>query len=541
MRYALIALAACSSGLPAARYANTPIVVTMDDRHDVPTTPETRDFLPNLYFFDQSLHSPVDHALALERPRHAMGVNALDEVPDSTWFQNRNAQTRLTAEQVGTGPVTHDPGANLPWTIESSKTGGSTRGFIVKDNSGVKYLLKFDALGDPPELETATHVICNRLMWAAGWNVAEDQILYVKRTDLVIGKDAKKKNLDGKTLGHLTEKDVDDVMKGVRAEKDGRLRVLASRWIDGTTVGGFPSTGTRDDDPNDTIPHEHRRDLRGMATVDAWLDAVDVTEGQFVDAWVEDHGHHYLRHYAVDFGKSMGAMGIIDHDWWRGHAYRVDIPDILHHTILLGLDDRWWEHRSGPADLVGVSPLFDATSFDPAHWYPDTPGFLSFRIADRFDQFWGAELVGSFTRDQLRAAVDAGKLTDPRSVTYLVDTLEKRQRMVLAHWFAQVPPIVKPAYEQDLLCFDDLAIERQLVSTTKYIIEPFDFDGRPLAATAIRATSSHTCAVVPFAPWLGNYTIFRVTIDRPEYAGSVYIHAARSPAGAMRVIGLWRE
>lgn len=542
MKAALLALTACSSGIPAARYANKPIVTDMADRADVPAAPSTREFLPNLYFFDQSLHSPVDHALALERDRHAMGVNALDEVPDSTWFQNRNAQHPLTVDQVRTGPLTHDPAAHLPWEIESSKTGGSTRGFIITDKAGVKFLLKFDAKGDPPELETATHVICNRLMWAAGWNVAEDQIIYIKRSDLVIGKAAKKKSLMGETLGTLTEKDVDEVMAGVRAESDGRLRVLASRWIDGKPVGGFPSTGTRDDDPNDTIPHEHRRDLRGMYTMDAWLDAVDVTEGQFVDAWVSDHGRHYLKHYAVDFGKSMGAMGIIAHDWWRGHAYRVDIPDILHHTIRLGLDDRWWEHRSGPTDLVGVSPLFDATSFDPSHWFPDTPGFLSFRLADRFDQFWGAELVGSFTKAQLRAAVEAGKLSDPRSVDYLVDTLEKRQRLVIAHWYAQVPPIAKPTYEGDKLCFDDLAIATRLTATGAYTISAYDFAGQPIAQTgSIPATGAHTCTGLRFAPELGNYTIYRVAIDRPAYAGTVWIHAARGPAGAMRVIGLWRE
>jgi hypothetical protein len=79
------------------------------------------------------------------------------------------------------------------------------------------------------------------------------------------------------------------------------------------------------DDPNDRIPHEARRDLRGLLAIDTWLDAVDVTEGQFVDSWVEDpavKGRHYVVHYAVDFGKSMGAMGDIDHDWWR--VYRVD-------------------------------------------------------------------------------------------------------------------------------------------------------------------------------------------------------------------------
>lgn len=541
----VLAFAGCAaSELPPVRFANAPAVTLVNDRKEVATQPANRIFLPNVYLFDSSVHLPVDRALALPRQRRALGVNALDEVPSSTWFTNRITARALSPAEIERGPVTHDPIAHLPWAIQSTKTGGTTAGFIVKDAAGVKYILKFDYAGDPPELETGTHVICNRIMWAAGYNVAEDQILYIQRKDLTLGEGAKKKDELGATLGPLKETDVDELLKGVRKEGDGKIRVLASRYIDGVPIGGYPSEGTRLDDPNDIIPHELRRDQRGMKPIDAWLDAVDVTEGQFVDAYVTDNGRHYVKHYAVDFGKSLGAMGLIAHDWWRGYAYRVDWPKMLHALVTLGLSDRWWEFRDGPTTMRGVSNLFDVGSFQPKHWHPDNPGFIAFHDADRYDQFWGTTIVAAFTKEQLAGAVKAGKLLDPRSEAYLVETLIARQRVLAATWFAEVNPLVRFATATDnAVCFDDLAISMKLAGTTRYTVTGYDFTGGVHAkqVTWVASTNGHTC--VPHLPVSADhdgYTIYKIATERAAYAGVTYVHVARDSAGATRVVGVWR-
>ncbi|MEO8548658.1 MAG: hypothetical protein ABI678_01745 [Kofleriaceae bacterium] len=542
----VLAVAGCTaSELPPVRFANSPPITLVNDRKEVTAQPASRMFLPNVYFFDSSVHLPIDRGLSLPRQRRALGVAAVDEVPDSTWFTNRIGSRPLTPAEIERGPVTHDPSAHLPWAIQSTKTGGTTAGFIVKDAAGEKYILKFDYAGDPPELETGTHVICNRLMWALGYNVAEDQILYIHRKDLTIGEGAKKKDELGATLGLLTEKDVEELMKGVRKEDDGRIRVIASRYIAGTPIGGFPGDGTRLDDPNDIIPHELRRDLRGMLPIDAWLDAVDVTEGQFVDAYVDDHGRHYVKHYSVDFGKSLGAMGLIAHDWWRGYAYRVDWPKMLHALVTLGFSERWWEYRDGPTTLRGVSNLFDVGSFQPRHWHPDTPGFVAFHATDRFDQFWGTALVAQFTRPLLEGAVAAGKLSEPRSARYLVDTLLARQRVLAATWFAEVNPLVHFATSAPrAVCFDDLAISLGLAGTTRYVVSGYDFDGAKHAATVtwVAERDGHTC--IPHLPVSGDhegYTIYRIVTERASYAGTTYVHVALQPkTGATRIVGVWR-
>ncbi len=557
---ALVGGCAASPPIPPARFANAPIVTIVDDRRDVPKQPEELEFLPDMYLFDSALERVVTRPLELPRIQRALGVNALDDVPDSTWFTNRNYKTPLTPDEVRLGPNTHTPEQHLPWTISSTKIGGTTPGFIVKDSAGVKYQCKFDYAASPTELETGTHVIVNRLMWAFGYNVADDQIVYLHREDFVIGKGAKHKDSLGKTLGPLQQAQVDEILGHARIGPDGSIRVLASRWIEGNTIGGHASEGVRTDDPNDRIPHEKRRDLRGMRPFDAWTDSVDVTEGQFVDAWMEDPAipkRHYVKHYAIDFGKSLGAMGQISFDWWRAHAYTVDVPSMVGELFTLGLRSRPWQKRAEREQLKGVSSLFDVESLEPEGWRPDIQGYVALRDADRFDEFWGTKILASFTREQLVGAVKAAKLSDPRSEEYLVDTLVGRQRKMAAYWYARVNPLDKFAVEPGApdagaprICFDDLAIKIGFVTPaqTRYAVQAYDFAGKRLGAPVTLAAdpetgaTGRTCALAPAGPAdHDGYAVYRVDTQRTEYAGTTYVHVARDPSTrAPRVIGIWR-
>ncbi len=548
-------LSGCASrpGVPEVRFANAPVAVAVNDRLDVKRPPHNRLFLPDTYVWDGTVDRRISRALELPRDRRALGVNALDEVPDSTWFTNRIGVRALTPDEVRTGPLTDDPERHRPWTIHSTKIGGTALGFLVKDASGVKYMLKFDAADAPPELETGNHVVVNRLLWASGYNVAEDLIVYLRPEDLVLAPDATVKNLAADDQRRLDRAELERDLKMVHHEPDGRIRALASRWIDGVTLGGHPAEGVREDDPNDRIPHELRRDLRGAYPIYAWVDSVDVTEGQYVDAWVTDpadHGRHYVKHYAIDFGKSLGAMGEIAVDWWRSVYYRVDITGMLRNLFTFGLSDRPWEDRHAPR-LKGVSSLFDARTFDPGSWHPDSPGYLPFRTADRFDKFWGAKLVARFTREQIRAAVEAGRFSDPRAVDYLTDTLVARQRATAAYWFARVNPLdrfsLEAAPDGDELCFDDLAITARVApaAATQYTITSYDMEGREIGTSARAAASDgHACGRIRLAASdaRDDYTIVRLATTRPGFTGDTFVHVARDPStGAPRLIGVWRR
>src|SRR5262249_43350800 len=155
--------------VPAVRFVNAPPVATVNDRLDVAKPPSTHEFLVDTYHYDAIVKRPIERGLDLERQRRALGVNAVDEVPSSTWFTNRLGVRDLTIDEPTNGPPTPDsPEPPKPWTIKSAKPGGGDVGFVVEDARGEKFLLKFDAPGYE-EQETATHIIVGKILWACGF------------------------------------------------------------------------------------------------------------------------------------------------------------------------------------------------------------------------------------------------------------------------------------------------------------------------------------------------------------------------------------
>ena len=75
----------------------------------------------------------------------------------------------------------------------------------------------------------------------------------------------------------------------------------------GRPVGGFRYYGTRPDDPNDVVPHEHRRELRALKVFGAWTNLVDMKAGNTLDAVVTENGRSVVRHYLQDVGSTFGT------------------------------------------------------------------------------------------------------------------------------------------------------------------------------------------------------------------------------------------
>jgi hypothetical protein len=552
MRAAIITVlvvGCAGSPVPDVRFANAPIVEAMDDRRDVPVKPQARD--PGLFVhqFDGSFYRPVLRVLELPRAQRAQGVNALDEVPDSTWFTNRIGAREITPDEIraasgGVGTPEH----HFPWTIESTKIGGLSIGFIIRDARGEKFLLKFDPV-DFPEAETAAQMITGRLLWACGYNVTDDYLVHFRREDLILAPGAFAKEPYGLGHGPLDGDELARKLALVAIGTDGRYRGVASAWIEGVALGGHPSEGVRADDPNDRIPHELRRDLRGAYPIFAWLDHEDAKEANTFDTWIEDprdRNRHYVTHLIIDFGKSLGFHAMSAGDPRIGHEHRFDWDAMFESFVTLGTQRRPWEGRP-VAGLRGVG-IFENQTFDPGGWKPHTQAYYPLKTADRFDKFWGAKILMRFTPDQIRAAVDAAELTDPRAADYLVDTLVARQHATGRYWFARVNPLDGFAVSSaDELCFDDLAIGYGFTpaAATTYTVTRFDRRGRDVGgAFATRADpSGGTCmGPVTLAEGRQGYTIVRVTTSRPGFTGSTDVHLARDPAsGAPRIIGIWRS
>lgn len=531
----------CTSepAFPIAHFASSPPVTIVNDRRDVPKPPKAREALQDPYAVKVLLTRPVERTLDVPRPQRAKGVNSIDEVPDSTWFTNR---APLTADQVRTGPLTTDtPENHFPWTLTSTKFGGASSGFIVNDARGIKWLLKFDDK-DFPEVETGADVLGDRLMWAAGFNVPEDEIVYFRLQDVVLAPDAHVKGRFGGNEGKLTAAKVREALSHIQKGKDGRYRATASRWLEGKPLGDPGGKGTRKGDPNDRIAHELRRDWRGLATFYSWLDLVDVWPGNFLDMWIADHGRHYLVHYVLDFDSSLAALGSVQYDVRRSYTYRWDWPTVFGSFMSVGLIQWDWEGRPRKS-IPGVPSLFTATGFDPGRWHCDLP-FLPFETADRFDAFWAAKILSRFTRDQIHAAVEAGRYSDPRATEYIANTLVERQHKIVEYAYQHVNPLDGFAMS-DQLCFDDLAVAQGYAagSTTHYEVRARDARGRILAPAIVVAAmqSGHACTRVPaLADAPDSYTVVEITTVRPDFRGTTYVHLARDPSGALHVVGIWR-
>ncbi len=551
-----LALAACAA--PQAghmRFHNRAPVTIVNDRDDVREKPSDRKFYRLFNRFDAHFHKRVTRWMAMPAVRRAANVNSIDEVPDSTWFTNRIGIRDLSVDEMRRGPtVTGSPEEHLPLTIKSSKVGGVSVGFIVKDTRGKKYILKFD---DPrfPESETGANIVGQRLVWAAGYNVPEDHVIYLRREDLVLGNDAEVKDPMGKEA-RMSRAFLDLQLSKVHVEPGGRIRAVASEFLDGTPVGGHPQEGVRDDDRNDRVPHEHRRELRGAYVLFAWLEHTDMKEDNSLDTYVEDPANpkvHYLVHYLIDFGKALGVQGQISGNRALGLAYMLDFRDMSLSLLSLGLWRRPWEARIWPEHITGVG-VFESGTYDPQRWKPNTPTYLPFHRVDRFDGFWAAKNIIRFTRPQIRAAVEQGRYSDPRAVEYLTRVLVERQRRTARHWFAAVTPIDRFAVESTgpvhRLCFEDLALRYRLTGgaprETVYGFTAFDHQGREhgwRASTAGAATGRACARGIPLSTGRDGYTIIRIDTARAgRRLPAVLVHVARDPrSGAPRVIGLRRQ
>jgi hypothetical protein len=119
---------------------------------------------------------------------------------------------------------------------------------------------------------------------------------------------------------------LNELLSGERKTADGKYCALASRWIGGEVVAPFAYRGVRTDDPNDIVPHEDRRMLRGLAVFSAWLNHHDTRSINTMDTLVQNDGRRYIKHYLIDFGLILGSAGYAPKEARIGHRYVIDQP-----------------------------------------------------------------------------------------------------------------------------------------------------------------------------------------------------------------------
>ncbi len=285
---------------------------------------ETLD--PNdLYdFFYQSLREPV------RKIGPSRAVNTLGEVPDSDWFTNRHSLGhRMSREELRRGPG-DSSAPQPPFLVVGAKTDGITPGFRMTDAKGRLYFVKPDPRSNP-EMATAADVLGAHFFYALGYNTPENYIVNIRDEELSISPKAKVTGVNGKPRP-MTKRDIDRLKFKMARRADGSRRVIASLATPGKPVGPFSYEGIRSDDPNDLVPHETRRDLRGMAVFCAWLNHTDAKGRNSLDVLAGPEGAQHIRHFLIDFGSILGSDSDMPKDARNGNAFIIPTGSLCSKT-----------------------------------------------------------------------------------------------------------------------------------------------------------------------------------------------------------------
>jgi hypothetical protein len=401
------------------------------------TPPHATDLSYYYDLFEQSLVRPMTRVLdparwvrkAIGKPREAINVDDHDAVRlPSTWWQPRVGFLPVSVEQVLHGPGPGGPLAGT-WTVTRAKTQGVTPGFFIKDPAGTRFILKFDP-PSCPEMATGADVVSSYLFWAAGYNVPSNTIAYFRAESLLVAPDAKYTDDNGRKRP-MSQAFVTHLLSRVRREPDGSYRAMASRLLAGTPLGPFEYDGRRRDDPEDLIPHQDRRELRGLWTLCAWLGHADSRGPNSLDMWVTDGGRSFVRHHLIDFGSCLGSGAVAKRAFQTGHEYFVDYGTMTRSALTIGLVPAKWEASKDP-ELPAIG-FIDSETFDPKGWRPDYPN-PAFDERTARDIRWGASIVAAMSDSLIRAAVERGRYHDPRATDYLTRVLIERRDKIVRAW-----------------------------------------------------------------------------------------------------------
>lgn len=512
---------------------------------------------PGWDHINNSVFDPISQALSVEAVGEAVNVNSMDEIPDSAWFTNRLGARPMSVEEVAAGgckpedslDALEEQAAPGSWVIDRGKSDGASFGFRVDIPGKGKYMLKTDDAVQP-EQANAGAVIGAAIYHAAGYNTTCEQVIYFRRELLKLTPGLIATNNQG--ISHPFDEAALDKGLSTTSTHDGLIRMTASKWLSGLTIGPYTFQGLRRDDPNDVIHHEHRRDLRGSRLIAAWLNHWDARDQNSMDVWIASDATHersspgYVRHYVLDTSDVIGqAPNPPELSRRLGHSYYVDPRDFLFDLVTLGIPERPWDRAHYTPGHERFA-WFSDRDFDAEGWKPSYPNPAFTRMTER-DGAWMARILARFSREQIAAIVGAARFSNPSDPPYLVDILMRRRQNILERYFGRLSPVTDVHGEADgRVCAVDLARATGVFAADRFRYEVVQESRGD--RTALPVTTGPD-GVLCFAPRplgsgggadgvLAHYT--RIVIHNGAVPGPLEMQAYDLGARGMRIVGVRR-
>ncbi|HXX69006.1 MAG TPA: hypothetical protein VEK07_17600 [Polyangiaceae bacterium] len=506
---------------------------------------------------DNTTFRPISEGLGVYETGEATNVNSMDEVPDSSWFTNRIGSHAMTPDEIALGAcdlslVLHpDTAADGTWIIDHGKTEGITPGFRV-EIGGKEYLFKQDD-PDQPELASAAQTIGLAIYHAAGFNTPCEQVAIFKPSLLKLLPNLRYKWGNALAVEKAFDQNaLDGIVK--KSPKSGdRIRMQASAWIMGHSIGPFRYTDTREDDPNDVVAHQNRRELRGSRLIAAWIDHVDAREGNSLDTWIADRpdahdsspGH--VVHYLLDTSEALGPKWAQGDMLWRraGYGYLLfDWAGYASDLLALGIRVHVWDYvEKTPGHEIFL--YFNAEDFVPDEWRPAYENAAFTRMTE-CDAAWMARILARFTPEIIEALARRGQFTNAKNTEYVTDVLERRLQRILERYLTGLSPVTDVRIADGrLLCALDLAEWRGLRKADAFRYAAWSSRSGPLAVE--RSKLGRICVSLPHVAPDGNvaddsparYVIVRVADGVAQ--GPLIAHLYDlGPSRGYRLVGLQR-
>ena len=474
----------------------------------------------------------------------ALNVNSVDEVPDSSWFTNRIGRRQMTAADVARGPDRAERLDVTGWVVSGGKSGGVQPGFRMTDRGGQTYQIEVDPPSNP-ELATGAEIIGTAFYHAIGYHVVEVYLAEIDRDSLVIGEKATIRDPLSGRRRRLHKYDLDNVFNRAARLANGRYRVLVSQFAAGKPLGNFRYYGTRPDDPNDIVMHEHRRELRGARVFAAWLNHDDSRGINSLDMLESTGGRAWVKHYMFDFGSILGSGTVSAQRHRPGNEYIFEAKPGWLTLATLGLYVRPWMTIDYPRVPPSVGRI-ESERFDPLEWKPEYPN-AAFENMRPDDAFWAARIVAKFSDEAIGAVVGKARYTEPAATEYMTKTLIARRDKVVTTWINQVCPVVDAALSADgALTFVNAAVDAGAAPPAeRYTLQWFRFDNATDTRTPLgdSVTTSSLSARAP-AELTGAFvgvTISATHAQRPGWARPATFFFRRSgSAPSWTLVGVER-